>query len=221
MCEKDRDYKIVPLGCNCLVRTVLTRGGVKPSKKDGELSYPFDLVSHSLPNIIKYLKDDFYGYTDDLFFVIKKRNFLDFRNKGLWQKPDGTRFFHDKDCGRNDLEKITTRINNRINNFRELIKSETPILFVVHTIRDGEYIDELYKTLSELCPNKHFELAVLDFNNTVTNYSSNIHLLQMTKPTPNFNRYWNRKLYRNSKVGKYVEENICSFVQNIIDRKFK
>ena len=93
-----KPYEIVSLGVNCLPRTILTRWGIKPKKADGELSCPFDLVAHSPETILKCLQTNFEGYFDDLFFKLRKRNILDFRGKGLWQKKDGTVFFHDKDC---------------------------------------------------------------------------------------------------------------------------
>ena len=216
----EKQYEIVSLGCNCLVRTILTRGGVKPSKKEGELSCPFDLVSHPLPTIIKCLKTDFDGYLDDLFFEVRKRNFLDFRKKGIWQKSDGTKFFHDKDCKINDVQKIKTRISNRINNFKQIIKSDTPILFVINVIENGECLETLYNELVKLCPHKKFKLAILDFNNSVNEYPKDAYLLKLTKPIPNFVSGWNKNTYRNSKLGKYVEENICYFIKNILDKEF-
>ena len=216
----EKKYEIVSLGCNCLPRTVLTRGGVKPSKKQGELSCPFDLVKHPIDCIIKYLNNDFDGYLDDLFFEVRKRNFLDFRKKGLWQKTDGTKFFHDKDCKISDREKLETRIKNRINNFRQIIKSDTPILFVFLVVENAEKIEELYKTLKRLCPHKKFSLAVIDLNYVMKSCPSDIHLLQLTEPIPKFDRNWNKNIYRNTKLGKYVEKNICCFVENILKKDF-
>ena len=132
--EDMKKYEIVSLGLNCMPRTVLTHNGIKPSKAQGELSGPFDLVRHKLDSVIYYLGNDFKGYCDDLFFVPRKRCFIDFRGKGVWNKPDGTKFFHDKDCDKNDIEKLTERITRRIKNFREIIKNEKPILFVINTI---------------------------------------------------------------------------------------
>ena len=81
-----KTYEIVSLGTNCLPRTILTRAGIKPTKAEGELSTPFDLVAHKLSNIVHYLQTDFSDYFDDIYFDIRKRNFLDFRKKGFWKK---------------------------------------------------------------------------------------------------------------------------------------
>ena len=216
----EKRYEIVSLGCNCLPRTILTRGGIKPSKKQGELSCPFDLVKHPIDSVIKYLNNDFEGYFDDLFFVIRKKNFLDFRKKGLWQKTDGTKFFHDKDCKIGDREKLETRIRNRINNFRHIIKSETPILFVFYVLESGEKIEELHKTLKKLCPHKKFSLAVIALGYVIESCPNDIHLLQLTQPIPKFNRNWNKNTYRNTRLGKYVEKNICCFIEHILKTNF-
>ena len=216
----NKKYEIVSLGTNCLPRTILTRGEVKPSKSQGELSCPFDLVKHPIGSIIRCLKTDFEGYTDDLFFVARKRNILDFRKNGIWQKPDGTKFFHDKDCKIGDIDKLKTRITNRIGNFRQIIKSETPILFVMYIIEDGEYVNELYNELLRLCSHKKFKLAVLDFSEASVDYNKDISVLKLTKPIHNFRQNWNKKGYRNSKLGRYVETNICKFVSDIIRDNF-
>ncbi len=94
----DKKVEIVSLGVNCLPRTILTRHGIKPSKAQGELSCPFDLVYHPLPTIIYNLKTEFRDYLSDLYFVVRKRHIFDFRGKGIWGKKDGTKFYHDKDC---------------------------------------------------------------------------------------------------------------------------
>lgn len=51
----DKKYEIISLGQNCLPRTILTRWNIKPSKAQGELSCPFNLVKHELPRISYYI----------------------------------------------------------------------------------------------------------------------------------------------------------------------
>lgn len=221
MQTKTDKYEIISLGTNCLPRTVLTRGNVKPSKNDGELSCPFDLVSHPIENIVRYLETNFNDYFDDLFFKIRKRNFFDFRKKGLWQKMDGTKFFHDKDCKSCDKEKLILRIKNRIKNFYKIIESDTPILFVLYIKEKSEYINEIFNTLQKLCSHKHFELAIIDFNNSVDLKKNNsFYLLKLPKPIKTFNTDWNTTKYRNSELGVYIEKCICDFIKEILDKDF-
>lgn len=218
----NKKFEIISLGSNCLPRTVLTRGGIKPSKAEKELSCPFDLVRHTLNRIIHYLATDFEDYFDDIYFDIKKRNFLDFRKKGLWKKKDGTVFFHDRDCKYDNLEKLTERISHRIDNFRELISSKRPVLFVLNIQEDEDKVEELYNLLKLKMDKTPFVLAILDIGKiikyTITN--PNIYILKLPKPIPNYhNGYngWNSKKWRNSELAKYVELLICDFIQDILE----
>lgn len=220
-----KKYEVISLGGNCLPRTILTRGGIKPSKAEGELSCPFDLVFHNLSRIIHYLENNFSDYFDDIYFDIKKKNFLDFRKKGLWKKYDGTIFFHDRDCKYNDREKLETRIRNRITNFRNILKSEIPILFVLNIQNYPEEIDNLYKILKTLRKNKKFKLAIIDIGEIVKNKSDNddIYILQLPLPIPNYHNGlngWNSKQWKESELAKYVEILICRFVKNILEKDF-
>lgn len=223
--NSEKTYEIVSLGVNCLPRTVLTRHGIKPSKAQGELSCPFDLVRHTLDRVIHYIETDFDDYLDDIYFQIKKRNLLDFRKKGLWKKTDGTTFFHDKDCKYNDFEKITTRISNRIENFRKILSSELPILFVLNIQEYPEEIERLYNILKSKCGEKKFKLAIFDIGKIVKYEIKNndIHILQLPLPIPEYhNGYigWNSKQWKDSELAKYVEILMCEFIQNILETEF-
>ena len=48
-----KKVKIVSLGWDCLPRTIFTWWGIKKTKENGELSYPFDLSMHNLSSTIK------------------------------------------------------------------------------------------------------------------------------------------------------------------------
>ncbi len=220
--DNTKKYEIVSLGLNCMPRTILTRHGIKPSKAQGELSGPFDLVRHKLGSVICYLENDFKEYCDDLFFTQRKRCFLDFRGKGIWKKPDGTKFFHDKDCGANDREKLVERISRRINNFRCIVNNDKPILFVLNTIdtnTDSE-IDLLYDTLKKIRGDKFFKLAVIDFSNMISQ-TSNRYVLSLVEPIEKYNKNWNRTSFVKSKLGKYTEDCICSFIKHILEKDFE
>lgn len=55
--------KFVTIGTNCFTRLILTKMGVKPRKKDGELSCPFDLCLAPIASVEQLLKNKF----DDFF----------------------------------------------------------------------------------------------------------------------------------------------------------
>lgn len=219
----NKKVEIVSLGVNCLPRTVLTRNGIKPKKAEGELSCPFDLVWHQLPNIIHYLKTDFNDYLDDIHFIIRKRNFLDFRKKGKWHKTDGTVFNHDLDCQFYDKEKLLTRIKNRIDNFHNIISSEVPILFVLNILDDADRIPDLYFTLKKICSHKKFKLMIIDFYDKCNegNTNSDISVLKLPLPFEDWLAGWNGKKWIKSDFGKYVEKCIAQYTTRLIDKEFK
>lgn len=216
----EKKAEIVSLGVNCLPRTILTRNKIKPSKAQGELSCPFDLVKHPIERIIYYLENDFENYTDDLFFVVRKRNFLDFRNKGIWQKPDGTKFFHDKDCKKNDLEKLTTRITKRIENFRKIVDAETPILFVLCIFEKTDLIERLYSVIKQLRKDKKFALAIINFSDDIIEPQTGIYSLNLVQPCNNYANKWNTKKLANSRTGIYIDTCISSFIKLILEKNF-
>ena len=217
----DKKYEIISLGVNCLPRTILTRGGIKATKAQGELSCPFDLVRHPLNVILHYLETDFNDYFEGLYFTVRKRNFLDFRKRGFWHKIDGTVYNHDRDCGINDQEKLTTRYKNRIKNFRNIVSSPCPVIFVLNIQEQPELIDKLYDVLAKYRKNYKYKLVIYDFNDLIKNNTNeNIHILKLPLPIENYHsgiKGWNNKKFRNSPLGKYVEKCICEFTKRVIN----
>ncbi len=217
---EEKKYEIVSLGCYCISRTVLTRQHLKPSKAQGELSCPFDLVVHSVKRITYYINNDFEGYFDDLFFKKYKKFWFDFRKKGIWSKTDNTGFFHDKDCTINDKEKLIQRISNRIDNFRKIMKNERPIIFV-QALKKEEDIKNLYEVLENKRGEKPFKLVILDFNNVVEREYKNVSVLKIPFPSEKYEKYWDRKKYYESRDGKIFEETVAQKVKSEIDKFIK
>lgn len=152
-------YHIVSLGCDCLSRTIPTLWGIKPRKKQGELSLPFDLSINSLEGIVKNLKEDFANYFNGLQF-----------NGIHWTIPQSkTSFVHEYDCNKDDIEKIKERFSRRINNLRNIFSSPKPIIFVNHHISTtktpqeiAELYNELYNILQKKRQGKPFKLLIVD-----------------------------------------------------------
>lgn len=216
--------QIISLGANCMVRSVLTRHGIKPSKADGELSYPFDLAIHPVSVVVDVLENNFENYFKGLYFSKNRRHILDISKKrDVWKKDDGTCFNHDTDCGENDFEKLKARFSNRIDNFNKALSSGVPILFVIY-IRDVEsrkYINRLYDLLQLRLRGGVFLLAVIDFNGIAKNdFYPQIKVLNLPEPCEDYFDSWYRSKFRKSPLGPYTEKCICEFVQNIIDNEF-
>ncbi|MCM1338060.1 MAG: papain-like cysteine peptidase [Muribaculaceae bacterium] len=218
--------EIISLGTNCLVRNILTRHGIKPSKAQGELSCPFDLVLHPISVIVNAIENDFADYLDGFYYdVAKRRNIFDFfRKDSCWRKTDGTEFAHDKDFKSGDLEKLKDRIGRRVANFREIIGSDSKLLFVIN-IRDAEsrsYINKLYDILKVKCKSKKFVLAVLDFNGiSNSNFYPQVKVLNLPMPCDDYHKIWfKRSFYLRTELGAYTEKCVAEFIQNIIDTEF-
>lgn len=211
---KNIQYKIISLGINCLPRSILTRWGLKPSKAEFETTMPFDLAVFETREITKNLNNDFKDFTNNISFKNKKHLF----DKEYWIKePDLIKFIHEKNFGKNDESKLINSYYNRINNFRECIKSNPPILFV-QLIWDSEDVNNLYNILKNIRGNKPFKLVVIDTQNIVSNPNSEIEILKLKFPTKNYNKHWWHPRIYKSKKGQDFERKIAEFCfEKIID----
>ncbi len=82
MLNNKRKVNIIPLGQNCMPRTILTRWGVKAPKILGEPTYPFDIAVFGMPEITKTLQRDFNEFYDNWEhngkLLVKSPNFIEF-----------------------------------------------------------------------------------------------------------------------------------------------
>ena len=116
-------YRIISLGCVCFARTVPTLWGIKPRKAQGEVGYPFDLSNSYLDAITKCLTTDFKDYFKDLKFSDQL---------GMWcTNNEHLQYCHEHDLTKNDRDKIIERFSQRIENLREILKSDKrPAIFI-------------------------------------------------------------------------------------------
>ena len=210
------------MGVNCLPRTLLTRKKIKPRKAQGELSCPFDLVSHEVERITYYIENDFIDYFGDLSFKTRSKGWWDIRKKGLWKKEDGTAFYHDKDCKINDREKLVRRISSRINNFRKILENDRPII-IVQILKDTEDIENLYSFLKKRRKNKPFKLVIFDFKNIVERECDDVYVFKIPYPSdiPNYEAYWNRKKNYDSVQGRIFKDAVKTSVEHVINDLLK
>ncbi len=204
--EKELKFKIIPLGQNCMPRTILTRQKLKPSKFQGELTYPFDLVVFGMPEITKTLKTDFKEFFDNLKY-----------ENGCWIKaPNCIKFCHDKRFKENDKEKLINLYKKRIDNFRKSVKEEDYILFV-QILGDSEEIQEQYYELKRIRNGKAFDFVVVDTENIAGTINlPYVHILKLEFPSQEYKNNWWKKEYYNTKEGKMFEKNITDFCLGIL-----
>ncbi len=205
---KDINYKVVSLGYNCLPRTVLTRWGVKPDKEKGEPTMPFDLATYETFEITKQIKEDFKSFFENIVF--NKANVL-FNKKQYWMKaPDCIEFVHEKNLTEKDKDKLVEVYSKRIENFRNCINSEFPILFV-QLLGDCDDTKNLYETIKNIRGDKKFEFAVIDPFNITKEENTNLHILKNPYPNKMYQElWWSERLY-GSKSGQLFEKKIADF----------
>lgn len=166
---KDK-YKIISLGWDCMPRTLLTKGLLKPSKKMGEKSMPFDLIPSPARVIAHFLENDFSDYFDGQWTFEEESQ--SWHNGTL---PE-VFYFHDRDCTSDaaGLEKLQKRLALRIANFREAVALPCPVLFVLHkstldhifrpTVQEVKDVERVCELIKELRGEKPFRIIVMSCN---------------------------------------------------------
>lgn len=151
---KKQNFHIISLGNNCLPRVLTTAIRLKPRKIYGELTCPFDLANHdSISQITQLIDNDFENFFDGLILY-----------DNVWyNKNISSKYIHDKNLSRSMFEK---RYKKRIENFKNLIKSDKKIYFIYSNYEKENFptksdIEQLYNVLKKKRSEKPFELILL------------------------------------------------------------
>lgn len=186
-------FKIVSLGWDCMPRTLLTLGMLKPSKGVGEKSMPFDLIANHPHALTHFLENDFADYfAEEWTYNHESRYWCNAPWSGVF-------YPHDPDCDSTPegLEKLQKRMRNRINNFREMLKFAGPVLFVLHkSTRDDKQrpfqqdpadIEKACKCVEKLRNGKPFKILVFvcDHNDTCRHIDGAT-VINLPYPTPDY-----------------------------------
>ena len=192
---KNSKTKIIPLGQNCIPRTILTRWKIKPSKIMGEKTYPFDLAVFGMPEITKCLRTDFNEFFDNLE-----------HKEECWRKaPNCIYFTHDKRFKEKDKNKLINLYTKRIDNFREVINKAENILFVQVLGEDEDIINQ-YNELKRLRGDKPFKMAIIDTQNIIGELNiDNVYVLKQPFPSEEYKNNWWKKEYFSGKEGILFE----------------
>lgn len=156
-------YKIYSLGTNCYARVMTTAWGLKPRKKQGEVTLPFDISIHPLTSILKILNNSFQDYFDD----------ISFDGKCWMNQKYGIRFVHDNI---DDKEAFITRFQHRIENFYSVLKNPIPTMFVctVEQYYDTKIFADLFAYLQKMREGRPFKLFVINYGNTDISVPENV-----------------------------------------------
>lgn len=150
------NYKIIPIGQNCLPRILASRAKLKPYKIYGELTCPFDLNYHqSLDQIISILDSKFENYFDGLGYDESEKTYINYKTLVV--------YFHDAHL---TIEKFKKLYIRRINNFFHYMSLEKHLFFVLATseIVSNEQMLHLKNSIYKLREGRPFSLIVINHN---------------------------------------------------------
>jgi len=208
MLSAKKQYDIVSLGEDCMIRRYLTRAGLKPTKKLGELSTPFDLAVTPLSSLIEILENNFSDYFNDLSYSDKYDAWMNKKYEILYN--------HDTDCLYSDKEKLINRFTRRIKNFKSIVTNSPFIFFVCKSSESRKHINILYRKLKEI-RNKHpFKLIILDLEQKNKKIiKNNLSIYPIDHPFVDKNLWWQDISSEDSndfqdKIKKIIEDEISS-----------
>ena len=206
-------YTIMSLGPNCYPRTVLARTHLIKRKKEGRKSYPFDLAwFHKARYITEFLGNDFENFLSEL-------KYSDFSSS--WDNGEKINFSHEAYIGRNEKNKLIRIYNKRIENFRNEMSKENPILFlqILKDEKVGENCLETYYILEKICGGRKFIYAVIDLIDILPdNYSGKIKILKLSLPNDNADVFSEDFYF--SEDGKITENKIGEYLKSLIQSEW-
>lgn len=178
--------EIISLGTNCFSRAFLTKLKIKPRRKNGELSCPFDLCTTPLNSLIEILESNFSTFFESLVYVES--------NDTWFNQKYNINFFHDHKL---TLETFKSKYQKRIANFQNISQDNKPKKYVLTIFnRDFtiEQLNKIYTLLLSIRENRPFDFIVLSF---VDNNSPEIFL---------------NELNQNIKYYEYYVDNVNKFL---------
>ena len=207
--SQNKDYKIISLGWDCFSRTLPTWYGLKPTKDKGELSHPFDLAMHTLPNIIKILQNHFADYLDNVYYDEATQ---------LWiNNKYHIKYNHDNGLS---LDEFKNRYTKRIENFYQTIHDAKNVFFIYHALNDDKQEDilQLVRELQNICDKTHFHLIVISHKWKKLLHCQNITLCYQPYPWKNYSWWENDHL---TSQGVKFEHAIIDKLLKIIQKKLQ
>ena len=160
-------FKIVSLGWGCMPRTLLTLWMLKASKGVGEKGMPFDLAATPPEAMAHFLENDFADYFEGNW-VYKNKNIYNCWFNEAW---DNVFFPHEIGLKNSeaDLAELKRRMAGRINNFREAVAFDGPVLFVMHRAaleermpaeHKAEDVERVCRKIAEIRGDKPFKILI-------------------------------------------------------------
>ena len=119
--------QFVSLGLNCMARTLPTRWGLKPPKKLGELTGPFDITLYTPQALERTIASDFAGYAnpENLRYNAEMNYCEDPTSEIAFVHENGEEFVV------NEFAKLRSTYDARIERFRAMLDDQRPTFLVV------------------------------------------------------------------------------------------
>ena len=181
-----KNYKIIPFGNYCLPRVITTINRLKPTKKCGEESFPFDLCFSKFKSNISLLATNFEEFFDDIYFDDKEK----------WWKNDKTNmcFSHDFLAKKDFIERYQKRIENF---YKVLNNTQIHIYFVIATVEivTQQEINLFVDLINKHRENKTYDVIIINQTDVIQKFNfENVHCINLTNDKSfeiiNKNRDW-------------------------------
>jgi hypothetical protein len=170
----------ISLGTDCFSAQMGVGLGLRPTRAEGYLTGPFDLMTSNYEGVIKCLKDNFRYFTDSRYLdVVKLTDDIQLDDYSVHKRGDHFirntyyNFFFNHESPLlttqsakwryvdNDFQLFKDRYNRRISNFREYIASNQSVVFslTVLSSRETGSIDTPFRQLEETIRSVYPELV--------------------------------------------------------------
>ena len=217
------DVTFVSVGEGCLSRAVLTRWGMKPPRRFGERTGPFDLSIHPLSATVALVQSDFEGWLDpdrlrfsaEDGFVVNHELGVSF-NHEVGEEYDEPGSF----------EKIRAIYERRLKNFRSVLDEAPAICFVLHIFVPSTEIWPKVRALWDLLRARspqadHLMLVVntwqagqeIDTTGRDPIAGHDIQVIDLPYPFPGY-RWW---LDFSSEAGHEFERELITGARSLVD----
>ncbi len=212
------NINIISLGYDCLPRTLLTRWGLKMTKNEGELSYPFDLAVHPTPVVSYLLDSNFKNYIDGDIEIVNgvPRN----TKVGVnFNHETGVRFVE------NNCELLRSKYSARISNFNNL-SSERGCVFV-HHVSQEKAIPSLIKSVVKNRREKEsndllifLKTDSIGFSKTIVESCRSEGVVLLHVPKPSVDYVWHLEEHYSTEEGRLFENGIADLVLEYIESNY-
>lgn len=216
-----KNYKIISLGTYCFSRVITTANKLKPRRKEGEKTCPFDLASFSdFNSIINLVDTNFLNFYNDLDKDEQKR----WCNKNI-----GVIFPHDNELSK---EQFIERYNKRIENLYGYFKDENTHKFIL--ISNSSFIEiyqieALISVLKKYMNKEDFDIILINQSDKFNKYKGeNVYVINQNKNVKAFKhiaeRDWVSAIFKRTEIEAlkiYIEvtNSLIDIISNVMNKK--